>query len=132
MSLSCPERIAAAIPGEVRASRIARARTFAAVHESGSGPTRKSRPPPGTAAYRGPAATKGNMLPCDYRVVRFRAASDPKYDRRGNPVADSGVGDGFRTAARRAGKGGPMPRGSVLSFIESLCGARRAEKHAIP
>jgi hypothetical protein len=36
MSLSCPERIAAAIPGEVRASRIARARTFAAVHESGS------------------------------------------------------------------------------------------------
>src|SRR6516162_7573330 len=36
MSLSCPERIAAAIPAEARASRIARARTFAAVHESGS------------------------------------------------------------------------------------------------
>ena len=42
MSLSCPERIAAAIPAEVRASRIARAGTFAAVHESGSGPTRAS------------------------------------------------------------------------------------------
>ena len=41
MSLSCPERIAAAIPAEVRASRIARARTFAAVHESGSGPSRR-------------------------------------------------------------------------------------------
>ena len=52
MSLSCPERIAAAIPTEVRASRIARARTFAAVHESGSGPSQKlPRPICGSAYY---------------------------------------------------------------------------------
>ena len=70
MSLSCPERIAAAIPAEVRASRIARARTFAAVHESGSDPLRKLvLHHSGANLYGRPLALSGLFSLCDVRPL---------------------------------------------------------------